>query len=145
MVVLVRAVARGDRSAFVDLHDALLSDVVAQIGRTPLEPADAVAIASATFVEVWSSARSHAGDDTNVRGWVVGIAARRAGDRLRGGDLRREPGAAAARQRWRRAADSSADRRAELLLAALLGRPANATTSMVDRPVVGFAWPPTAP
>jgi DNA-directed RNA polymerase specialized sigma24 family protein len=142
MVALVQAVARGDRSAFVDLHDALLSDVVAQIGRTTLEPADAAAIASATFVEVWSLARFHAGEDANVRGWILGIAARRAAGRLRGGELRGEPGAAARRHR-RQETDSSTDRRAELLLAALLGRPTNATTSTVDRPGEGFAWPPT--
>jgi DNA-directed RNA polymerase specialized sigma24 family protein len=142
MVALVQEVARGDRGAFVDLHDAMFSDVVAQIGRTPLEPTDAAAIASATFVEVWSLARFHAGQDANVRGWIVGIAARRAAGRLRGGDLRCDPGPAA-RRRWRQATDSSTDRRTELLLAALLGRPTNATMPAVDRPVVGPARLPT--
>lgn len=88
---LVARVADGDRLAFADLHTAT-ADRLADAGLG--------AVATATFVEVWWLARHHCGPGSDVAGWIVDVARRRAAD----------------------AVDADTARRAEVLLAGLLDR-----------------------
>jgi RNA polymerase sigma-70 factor (ECF subfamily) len=78
---LVRRVADADKGAFVQLYRAFAPEVAAHLRITALDPANAAAITSATFVEVWWLARFHTAPDTDVSAWITGIASRRAGER----------------------------------------------------------------
>lgn len=76
--VLVTRIAGGDRGAFRTLYERFHRPVETHVRHLPLA-ADVPSIVAATFVEVWWLARHHTG--TEVRGWVLGIADRRAADR----------------------------------------------------------------
>ena len=80
---LARQVAHGDRSALVGLHDALAPDVLRTIRRRLPDAAESMSVLRATFVEVWRMARYHTNDGA-VRGWVTGVADRRAAERVCG-------------------------------------------------------------
>lgn len=80
--VLAARVADGDRGAFRRLHQRLRDPVETCVRTSVTDPAEVAAIVSATFVEVWWMARHHRGAD--VRGWVLGIAARRSAEHRRG-------------------------------------------------------------
>jgi len=80
---LARQVAHGDRSALAGLHDALAPDVLRTIRRRLPDAAESMSVLRATFVEVWRMARYHTSDGA-VRGWVTGVADRRAAERVRG-------------------------------------------------------------
>ena len=77
----MRRVAHADKRAFTQLYNELAPDVAAELRVAAPDPADAAAITSATFVEVWWLARFHTAQDTDVSAWVTGIAGRRAGER----------------------------------------------------------------
>jgi DNA-directed RNA polymerase specialized sigma24 family protein len=81
--VLVTRIAGGDRGAFRILYQRFHRPVETHVRRIPIA-ADVPSIVAATFVEVWWLARHHTGGE--VRGWVLGIADRRAADR-RGGPV----------------------------------------------------------
>jgi RNA polymerase sigma-70 factor (ECF subfamily) len=81
LIALVRRVAHADKRAFTQLYNELAPDVAAELRVAAPDPADAAAITSATFVEVWWLARFHTAQDTDVSAWVTGIAGRRAGER----------------------------------------------------------------
>lgn len=127
LLALVRQVGGGDRPAFAALHDAMSIDVRTQIRRRLTDPA-AASVTSAVFVEVWMLARFHTTPETNVRGWVLGIADRRAGERR--GDRRTgrsTPGihdlpGVHPQTLWWAAMLAADDGRAELAMTALLGR-----------------------
>jgi DNA-directed RNA polymerase specialized sigma24 family protein len=108
LIGLVRRVARTDRSAFTSLYQALAPAVAADLRAALPDPADAAAITSATFVEVWWLARFHTASDTDVPVWITGIATRRAAERLPAAGHPSSP------------MPAIHDRRNELALAALL-------------------------
>jgi len=82
LIDLVRQVADADRRAFARLYEALAPAVAGNLRAAMPDPADAAAITSATFVEVWWLARFHAAAGTDVSEWIMAIAARRAAERL---------------------------------------------------------------
>ena len=120
LIALVQQVARADRRALARLHDRLAPAVAQSLRAVVPDPAEAAAITSATFVEVWLLARFHTAD-TDVPAWILGIALRRAGERLPAG-----PGtgtgdpASAARRPSFSPVQTMQDRRHARTLAALL-------------------------
>ena len=84
LIDLVRQVADADGRAFARLYHALAPAVAGNLRPTLPDPADAAAVVSATFVEVWLLARFHAAAGTDVPTWVAAIATRRAGERSLG-------------------------------------------------------------
>ncbi|AGZ43838.1 hypothetical protein [Actinoplanes friuliensis] len=76
---LLRRAAAADRDAFTRLYQALAPDVDAAVHVT-LGGERADEVAAATFLEAWQSADLHTAPGTDVAGWIIGIAARRAGE-----------------------------------------------------------------
>jgi RNA polymerase sigma-70 factor (ECF subfamily) len=74
---LLRRSAAADRDAFTRLYQALAPDVHATV-RAVLDGDRAHEVAAAAFLEAWHSADSHTAPGTDVAGWIIGIAARRA-------------------------------------------------------------------
>jgi DNA-directed RNA polymerase specialized sigma24 family protein len=81
LLPLVRRIADEDTRAFADLHDAVSATILGKLQSPTRDPAEAAAIASATFVEVWSMARFHSAPGTDVDAWLANIVARRSADR----------------------------------------------------------------
>lgn len=80
LLMLLRRVAAADQAAFARLHIALAPEVTA-IVRGQLGDAErAEEVAAATFLEAWQAADLHTAPGTDVAGWIIGIAARRAGE-----------------------------------------------------------------
>jgi len=78
---LVCRIAVGDRSAFRHLYGFLaLSVWHAATERLP-DPADALAVTRATFLDIWHLARYHDPYREHVRDWIASIIEGRAGDR----------------------------------------------------------------
>jgi len=127
LFALVRQVGGGDRRAFAALHDAMSVEVRTRVGPRLTDPA-AASVTTAVFIEVWMLARFHTTPGTNVNGWVLGIADRRAGERRGDRSTGRPPPATHdlpgvnPQTLWWAAMLAVDDRRAELVLTALLGR-----------------------
>jgi hypothetical protein len=122
LLALVHRISAGDRDAFASLHELLSATILAKLRSMPLDADTVVAVASATFAEVWWLARFHSSPRTDVDAWVSDIALRRAADRAPVPDPYSEldplsdPGRAARC----RALGEFHDRQGELALAALL-------------------------
>ena len=86
---LVNRVADRDQAAFGRLYGRLVRPIFAQVRASLGSPARAVPVTRAVFVEVWRLAPVSDARRDDVLAWVTGIAARRAGDRLR--ELDRQP------------------------------------------------------
>ena len=129
LLCLVRRIASEDHAAFAALYDALSAPLLRELRSSTSDEVDASAIASGTFVEVWSMARFHATPDTDVCAWVSDIAARRTADRRPLAAARSRAGArthgpdAPGRRPWLAAAAHSHDRQTKIALADLLARP----------------------
>jgi DNA-directed RNA polymerase specialized sigma24 family protein len=78
---LLRRIAGADPAAFADLHARLRPRLVVRLAAVPLGPVDVIAVADATFVEVWRLAPHWSGPDRDALAWVYAIAARRSADR----------------------------------------------------------------
>ncbi|MEV4556209.1 sigma-70 family RNA polymerase sigma factor [Kitasatospora sp. NPDC049285] len=76
-------VARGDRSAFAELYEAVAPLVHGIALRVVRDPAQAEEVAQEVLLEVWRSAPSYRCGRGSVTGWVGTIAHRRAVDRVR--------------------------------------------------------------
>jgi hypothetical protein len=125
---LVDRVADKDRAAFADLYDALSPQLLGEIRAASTCAARAVAILSATFVEVWMLARFHASADDDVEAWIADITIRRTMNRRfdeHAPVAERAAGSVVSPRRpnWSSAATDSYDRQYVLCLAALLDRP----------------------
>ena len=81
---LVQQVAIGDRTALADLYRVLSSALVEVLRGQAVDSADAAAVVSATFNEVWWMARFHISADADIHAWMVDMVRRRAADRSRG-------------------------------------------------------------
>ncbi|MET8150485.1 hypothetical protein ACIBSW_09430 [Actinoplanes sp. NPDC049668] len=77
LLMLLRRSAADDRDAFTRLYHALSPDVHAIVHAT-LGDDRVNEVAAATFLEAWHSADLHTAPGTDVAGWIIGIAARRA-------------------------------------------------------------------
>lgn len=87
---LIDRIGAGDHDAFCALYTALAPTVLAAVQTTLPEPGQAMNVSRATFVEVWWLSRHsgrHGHDITDVRTWILAIAARRANERRRILDL----------------------------------------------------------
>jgi DNA-directed RNA polymerase specialized sigma24 family protein len=78
---LLLRISRADPVAFADLHARLRPRLVVRLAAVPLGPSDVIAVADATFVEVWRLAVRWPGRWPDALAWVYAIAARRAADR----------------------------------------------------------------
>lgn len=77
LLMLLRRSAAADRDAFTRLYHALAPDVHATV-REVLDGDRAGEVTAAAFLEAWHSADLHTAPGTDVAGWIIGIAARRA-------------------------------------------------------------------
>jgi RNA polymerase sigma-70 factor, ECF subfamily len=90
LTVLLRRSASGDQAAFAALYDAL-SPLVFGIARRVLrDPAQAEEVTQEVFVNVWRTCGGFDAERGNVRSWVATIAHRRAVDRVRSEQARRD-------------------------------------------------------
>lgn len=81
LAALLLRVSSADHVAFASLHARLRPRLLDRLAAVPLEPADVLAVANATFVEVWWLASRWPGRDTDAIAWVFAIAARRGAER----------------------------------------------------------------
>src|SRR5215218_4062704 len=80
---LLRAVARGDDSAFARLYDLLAPRVFGLARRVLRDPAQAEEMAQEVLVEVWRTASRFDSQRGSGLSWVLTIAHRRTVDRVR--------------------------------------------------------------
>jgi RNA polymerase sigma-70 factor (ECF subfamily) len=80
LLMLLRRVAAGDQAAFARLHLAVEPEVTATVHRLLGAGDRADEVTAAAFLEAWQCADLHTAPGTDVTGWIVGIAARRAGE-----------------------------------------------------------------
>ena len=80
---LLRAVARGDESAFGRLFDLVSPRVYGLIRRVLRDPAQAEEVAQEVLVEVWRTAARYDAGRGSATAWIFTIAHRRAVDRVR--------------------------------------------------------------
>jgi RNA polymerase sigma-70 factor (ECF subfamily) len=90
LAALMRRAGRGDASAFEALYDALAAFVHGVVLRVVRDPAQAEEVTQEVFVELWRLAARH--DETlgSVHAWTGTIAHRRAVDRVRSEQARRD-------------------------------------------------------
>src|SRR5262245_57526638 len=87
---LMVRVARGDDRAFGELYDHLAPMLYGTVLRIVRDPAQAEEITQEAFVELWRQAGRFDSARGGVRGWAVMIARRRAVDRVRSEQSRRD-------------------------------------------------------
>lgn len=80
---LLRAVARGDETAFERLYDLVAPRVYGLIRRVLRDPAQAEEVAQEVLVEVWRTAARFDPARGSATAWIFTIAHRRAVDRVR--------------------------------------------------------------
>ena len=90
LVTLMEAVQRGDRSAFAALYDQLSPSVYGLARRVVRDPARAEEVVQDAMVEVWRRATRFDSEQGPVRSWVLMITHRRAVDRVRTEQSRRD-------------------------------------------------------
>ena len=79
---LVRRIADNDRDGIVGLHAVLWARAVGDLHAILPDLADAEAVATATFLEIWLLARFHTDPGADVCVWIDGILVRRAAERV---------------------------------------------------------------
>ena len=87
---LMARIARGDEPAFAELYDELAPTVYGIVLRVVRDPAQSEEVTQEVFVELWRQAARFDVARGGVRGWAVTIAHRRAVDRVRSEQSRRD-------------------------------------------------------
>jgi RNA polymerase sigma factor (sigma-70 family) len=87
---LMARIARGDQRAFAELYDALAPTLYGIVLRVVRDPAQSEEVTQEAFVELWRQAARFDSARGGVRGWAVMIAHRRAVDRVRSEQSRRD-------------------------------------------------------
>lgn len=82
-------VAQGDQSAFAKLYDELAPLIFGIIRRILRDPAMSEEVTQEVFTEIWRIAPRFDGSRGSVRGWASTIAHRKAVDRVRSEQSRR--------------------------------------------------------
>ncbi len=86
---LVARVRQGDHAAFGSLYDELAPRVFGVVRRVVRDPAMSEEVTQEVFAEMWSSVNRYDETRASVAGWVTMIARRRAIDRVRAEQSRR--------------------------------------------------------
>jgi len=87
---LMTRVAAGDDVAFAELYDQIVPSVYGIALRVVRDPAQSEEVTQEVFVELWRQAARFDGNRGAVRSWAVTIAHRRAVDRVRSEQARRD-------------------------------------------------------
>ena len=87
---LMESVAAGEPNAFVTLHSAMRSSVIATIQRVLRDPWQSEEVAQEVFLEVWQKAAQFDPSRGTAQGWILTLASRRAIDRVRAAQAARE-------------------------------------------------------
>lgn len=87
---LMTRVAGGDDVAFAELYDQIAPSVYGIVMRVVRDPAQSEEVTQEVFVELWRQAARFDGSRGAVRSWAVTIAHRRAVDRVRSEQARRD-------------------------------------------------------
>jgi len=87
---LIAAVASGDSDAFVRLHRAMSSAVVAAVQRVLRDPWQSEEVAQEVFLEIWQKASQYDPGRGTAHGWILTMASRRAIDRVRAAQASRD-------------------------------------------------------
>jgi RNA polymerase sigma-70 factor, ECF subfamily len=95
---LIEKVRSGDRAAFAALYDVLAAQVFGVVKRVLRDPAMSEEVTQEVFVEIWSTAPRFDPQRATVTGWATMIARRRAIDRVRSEQSRRNRAEALARE-----------------------------------------------
>ena len=82
LAALVRRIADKDRDAIIGLHGRLWARVVGDLHAMLPDRADADAVATATFLEIWLLARFHTDPSADICTWIDGILVRRVAERV---------------------------------------------------------------
>ena len=86
----IARVAAGDQAAFASLYDVLAPSVFGVVRRVLRDPSQAEEVTQEIFVEIWKQAARFDATRGSVRTWAVTIAHRRAVDRVRSEQSRRD-------------------------------------------------------
>jgi len=86
---LVASIRQGDHSAFGSLYDELAPRVFGVVKRVVRDPAMSEEVTQEVFAEIWSNVNRYDEERASVAGWVMMIARRRAIDRVRAEQSRR--------------------------------------------------------
>jgi RNA polymerase sigma-70 factor (ECF subfamily) len=87
---LMARIAKGDQRAFAELYDELAPTLYGIVLRVVRDPAQSEEVTQEAFVELWRQAARFDSARGGVRGWAVMIAHRRAVDRVRSEQSRRD-------------------------------------------------------
>jgi RNA polymerase sigma-70 factor (ECF subfamily) len=87
---LLGEVARGDERAFEQLYDRVAGPLFGLVHRNLRDRAQAEEIAQEVLVEVWRTARHYRSDRGSAMSWILTLAHRRAVDRVRSSQARRD-------------------------------------------------------
>lgn len=103
------AVARGDRDAFAELYERFAAVVLGVVRRTLRDPSQSEEVAQEVFVELWRQAARFDPERGRASTWILTLAHRRAVDRVRTEQSRRNRTDRVAAREHRREHDEVAE------------------------------------
>lgn len=106
---LLLAVARGEREAFEELYERFSSTVFGVVRRTLRDPSQSEEVAQEVFVELWRQAARFDPERGRASTWILTLAHRRAVDRVRTEQSRRNRTDRVAAREHRREHDEVAE------------------------------------
>ncbi len=106
---LLLEVARGDREAFAALYERFAATVFGVVRRTLRDPSQSEEVAQEVFVELWRQAARFDPERGRASTWILTLAHRRAVDRVRTEQSRRDRTDKVAAREHRREHDEVAE------------------------------------